>query len=78
MHTLKKEFLIYLGIFIFLSAGMHFKTWISHPLEHIQSVAESNFGAFHPLFFTFGVYLFILIIRVIFALIAKLFKSKSG
>jgi len=56
---------------------MHHKAWLSHPLEHIQSVAESNFGAYHPLFFTFGIYLIIDIIRVIFALFTKLLKPKS-
>lgn len=77
MNTLKREILIYFGIFIFLSAGMHYKAWLTHPLTHIQSVSESNFGPYHPLFFTLGVYLFVSIIRVIFTLFARLFKPKS-
>ncbi|MGB5964712.1 MAG: hypothetical protein WBF77_11395 [Sulfurimonadaceae bacterium] len=76
MHTFKRELLIYLGIFIFLAAGMHHKAWLTHPLVHIQSLPESDFGIFHPLFFTLGAYLFVAIIRVVFALFARLFQRK--
>lgn len=77
MYTFKRELLIYLGIFILLSAGMHHKAWLTHPLVHIQSLPESNFGTFHPLFFTLGAYLAIAVIRVIFALLLRLFKPKT-
>lgn len=29
---------------------MHHEVWLTHPLTHLQSVAESNFGPYHPRF----------------------------
>ena len=57
---MKKEVIIYIGIFLFLAIGMHFKQWLSYPLEHLM--AMPNGGAFgvpgilHPFVFTFIVY----------------------
>jgi len=69
---MKNELMIFLGIFLFLAIGMHFKEWISHPIEHIMALPDAGaygFGPFHPLIFTLVIYLFIGLIRGI----AKLF-----
>lgn len=66
---MKKELLIFVGLFLFLAIGMHFKQWTSHPIDHILNMP--NGGAFgipgiiHPLVFTLLLYLVVLIPRVI-------------
>ncbi len=73
-RLLIKEFVIYLIIFLFLTLGMHYKEWFSHPFEHISSLPTSQFGAFHPIFFSFGVYLIVLIMRGVIVGFRKLIK----
>ncbi len=74
---MKKEIIIYIGIFLFLAIGMHFKQWMDHPVEHLLSMANGGAfgvpGSIHPFVFTFIVYF---ILRVPF-LISRLFKKKS-
>ena len=71
---MKKELFVYIGIFLFLAIGMHFKQWIDHPMEHLLSLPGG--GAFgvpgiaHPFVFTFVIYLVVLIPR-------KLFQKKK-
>ena len=67
-----KELSIYLGLFLFLAGGMHHKAWLDHPIEHIQALPSSDFGVFHPIYFTFGAYLLISIIRLMVGLTRKL------
>jgi len=43
---------------------MHFKEWLDHPVAHLEALPKSQFGWFHPLVFTFFVYILILIVRV--------------
>ncbi len=73
---MKKELTIFFSLFLFLTIGMHFKEWISHPVEHIQALPNAGaygIGPIHPLVFTLVLYLFIGIFR----LIAKLFSRKK-
>jgi len=73
---MKKEFTIYVGIFLFLAIGMHFKEWIDHPIEHIMSLPHAGafgLGAFHPLIFTTIVYVIFVILRSF----VKLFTTKN-
>ena len=73
---MKKEFTIYIGIFLFLAIGMHFKEWIDHPIEHIMSLPHAGafgLGAFHPLIFTTIVYVIFVILRAF----VKLFTTKN-
>jgi len=72
---IKKELTIFVGIFLFLAIGMHFKIWISHPIDHIMALPTAGaygLGAFHPLIFTLVAYLIILLFRGV----AKLFEKK--
>jgi len=65
---MKKELSVFIGIFLFLAIGMHFKEWLSHPIDHVISLPTAGaygIGAFHPLIFTLIVYLIIVIFRVI-------------
>jgi len=67
---MKKELTIFTGLFLFLAIGMHFKEWMSHPIEHIVALPTAGaygIGAFHPLIFTLIVYIIVLIFRVIFS-----------
>lgn len=71
---MKKEFIIFLTIFLLLTLAMHFDVWLSHPLEHLQGLANSGvygLGWVHPLVFTFMVYLLVLPIRGVFSLFKK-------
>jgi len=56
---MKKELAIFIGIFLFLAIGMHFKEWLSHPIDHamaLPSAGAYGLGAFHPLIFTSVLY----------------------
>jgi hypothetical protein len=74
---MKKELLIYMGIFLFLAIGMHFKEWLSHPIEHLMAMPSGGAfgvpGIIHPFVFTFILYF---LIRSPF-LIKKLFTKKE-
>jgi len=71
---LKKEITIFVGIFLFLAIGMHFKEWISHPIEHLLALSSAGaygLGALHPLIFTLVAYLLFVTLRGIKRLIIK-------
>ncbi|MDD5358654.1 MAG: hypothetical protein PHI79_03045 [Sulfurovaceae bacterium] len=71
---MKKELYIFLGIFLFLAIGMHFKEWTSHPIEHIISLPDSGaygIGFVHPFVFTLVVYLFFVLFRSVYRGIKK-------
>ncbi|MDY0402843.1 hypothetical protein [Sulfurovum sp.] len=63
---MKKELIIFIGLFLFLAIGMHFKEWTSHPVEHLMALPHSGaygLGALHPLVFTAILYLVIALFR---------------
>ena len=67
---MKKELSVFIGIFLFLAIGMHFKEWLSHPIDHVASLPTAGaygIGAFHPLVFAVIVYIVVLVFRVIFS-----------
>ena len=71
---MKKDGMIFIGIFLFLAIGMHFKEWISHPIEHIMALPNAGaygLGAIHPLIFTIFVYLIFIFFRAIQRLIIR-------
>lgn len=72
---MKKELYIFIGIFLFLAIGMHFKEWVSHPVSHIAALPAAGaygMGAIHPLVFTFIVYIIYVLVRSIYRGIKKL------
>jgi hypothetical protein len=75
MTRWKKELAIFLGIFLFLALGMHHKEWLSHPIQQIESLPESSLGPWHPLYIAFGVYLVVLMLRLLIGGIGKIFKK---
>ena len=77
MSKLGKELVVFIGLFLFLTLGMHMKQWISHPIDHIEHLAGSTFGLFHPLYFTFGIYLVIFLIRKILGFMVGLVIKKD-
>jgi len=60
MKRLLHELLIFLVLFLLLSFAMHASEFMSDPLNHIRALTQSPLGALHPLYITFGVYLFLL------------------
>ncbi|UFH59269.1 hypothetical protein [Sulfurovum mangrovi] len=70
---MKKELIIFIGLFLFLAIGMHFKEWTSYPVEHLMALPHAGaygIGAAHPLVFTAILYLVIALFRGI----IKLFR----
>ncbi len=71
---MKKELMIFTGIFLFLAIGMHFKEWTSHPVEHFKALPEAGaygIGPVHPLVFALAVYVVFVILRGIVRLFRK-------
>ena len=75
---MKKELYIFIGIFLFLAIGMHFKEWLSHPVEHVEmlpSAGAYGVGWMHPLVFSAALYLFVGVVRLIINGVEKIFKK---
>lgn len=74
---MKKELIIFVGLFLFLAIGMHFKQWIDHPIEHLMSLPHGGAfgipGIIHPFVFTLLLYV---VVRFP-ALMKKLFSKKD-
>ena len=77
MSKIIKELVIFVGLFLFLTLGMHMNEWLTHPIEHIEHLSGSQFGLFHPLYFTFGIYIILFTIRKILSFIVGLFIRKD-
>ena len=71
----KKEFFIFISIFLFLALGMHMNQWIAHPFQHLHNLTTHKMP-YHPLLYTFLVYLLIGILRIVFNIVAKLFRKR--
>jgi hypothetical protein len=73
---MKKELYIFLGIFLFLSVGVHLKEWVVHPIDQIIALPSSvalGFGEWHPLIFSFFGYLIVWVFRLIGRGVKKIF-----
>lgn len=71
---MKKELIIFIGLFLFLAIGMHFKQWTSAPVEHIGALAHAEafgIGAIHPLLFTVALYAVLWIPRGVIKVLSK-------
>jgi hypothetical protein len=74
---MKQELIIFIGIFLVLAIGMHFKEWLGYPIEHLialPSASAYGLGAEHPFVFTLIVYIIVAIPRGI----GKLFSKKNN
>lgn len=76
MTRLLKEIFIFIALFLFLALGMHMKHWISHPFEHFAHLSNSEFGIFHPLYFSFGVYILLYFPRTLVGFVVRVFSNK--
>ena len=76
-ENLKRELIIFIGLFLFLAIGMHFSEWLSHPIEHLMNIQHGGAfgvpGYIHPFVFTLVVYILVWIPRGI----VKLFSKKT-
>ena len=72
---MKKEISVFIGLFLFLSIGMHFKQWIDHPIEHLMNMPHGGAfgipGIIHPFVFTFILYFLVVILRFIIRIFTK-------
>lgn len=62
---MKKDLKIFIGIFLVLALGMHFKAWMDHPVEHVQSLFTQGWFGLHPLVITLAVFPLYVLIRAI-------------
>ena len=65
----KEELFWFIGIFLFLAIGMHFKEWMNHPIEHLTSLPHAisyGLGWEHPFVYTLVVYLIVGLPRLLF------------
>ncbi|WP_187647734.1 hypothetical protein [Nitrosophilus labii] len=76
-RTVFKEIGVYLAIFFILSLGIHYKEWFSYPIEHLSALPKSQFGVLHPFLFSFGIYLFVLIVRLFIKVIKRAIAKGS-
>ncbi|MRJ03333.1 MAG: hypothetical protein C6I05_07785 [Epsilonproteobacteria bacterium] len=60
----KRELFVFFVLFLLLALSMHYKEWISHPVQHIENLPQSPFGPLHPLLFTLFFYILVLVVRV--------------
>ena len=60
-----KDLKIFIGIFLVLALGMHFKAWTEHPVEHVQSLFTQGWFALYPLVVTLVVFLLYVLIHAI-------------
>ena len=72
---LKKEFFIFMSIFIVLALGMHMSQWLTHPIEHISHLSTQKMP-YHPLLYTTIVYCILALIRAFINAIMKLFRRR--
>jgi len=68
---IKRELLLFLFLFLFLSVSVHFHAWITDPLGQIENLPGSALGPLHPLWITFGIYLLVLVVRVVLYAVKK-------
>ncbi len=73
MAILLREFGLYIVLFVLLSLGMHFQSWLSQPLEHLTHLTQSSLGFWHPFYMTLGLYLLIGLLRIVVVLFKKIF-----
>ncbi len=63
MHKVIRELLIFSGIFVLLAFVVHFRAWLDHPVQHIESLPASSMGVWHPVFLSLIAYLIVVVIR---------------
>ncbi len=75
MQKVVRELLIFFGIFAILAFAVHFKAWLDHPIQHIESLPASSMGVWHPVFLSLIAYLIVVIIRGAIYLFKKMFAK---
>jgi len=74
---MKKQLSLFIGVFLFLAIGMHFKEWLGHPVEHIMALPHAGaygLGILHPLVFTLAGYLVLVLLMALGRMIKKVFS----
>ncbi|MBU1667220.1 hypothetical protein KKC13_02310 [bacterium] len=71
---MKKHITLFVGVFLFLAIGMHFKEWMSHPIEHLTALPSAGaygLGMFHPVVFSLAGFLVLLLILTLGRILRK-------
>ena len=71
---MKKEFIIFIGIFLFLAIALHFGDWTTDPVGKITRLPDSSsygLGWEHPIVYTLALYILIWIPRAVIKLFSK-------
>ncbi len=77
MKRLKRELLIFVGLFFALAIGMHYEEWFDHPLEHVEALPSSPLGPLHPLIIVFGVYMLLVMVRLFIKMMRKILSREK-
>lgn len=72
MKRLKRELLLFVGLFFALSLGMHYEEWFDHPMQHIGALPSSPLGPLHPLIIVFGLYMLTVMGRLFVKMVRKI------
>lgn len=75
MINIKKEFIIFLVLFLVSSGLVHITAWLNNPIEQFQ-LLFSHPMPYHPFLYVFLIYIVIAIIRIVINLVKKLFTRK--
>jgi hypothetical protein len=76
MRHLVREVVYFVILFGVLALGMHMDRWLSTPLAHWEGLSY-HVMPWHPLVYTFGIYLALGAIRVVFHLATLPFRRRA-
>ena len=74
---MKRHLSLFLGMFLFLAIGMHFKEWMSHPIDHLMALPHAGaygLGVLHPLVFAFAGYVVLVALLALGRVAKKIFS----
>ncbi|MDD3462096.1 MAG: hypothetical protein PHW07_00460 [Sulfurospirillaceae bacterium] len=73
MNRFKEELIVYLVLLLFLALFMHMAQWITHPIAHLKALGHHKMP-YHPLLYSFAIYLAILPFRYIYKFFKRFFR----
>lgn len=70
--VIKREIVIFLFLCLFLSFWMHWRAWLTHPLQLLHALDSAPYGWLHPCLFTFIVYIVIAAVRIMIIFVRRM------
>jgi len=76
MRHLVREVVFFVILFGVLALGMHMDRWLSAPVAHWEGLGY-HVMPWHPLVYTFGIYVVLSILRAVVALALRPFRRQA-